>query len=938
MRSRFIFPLQRFEAVLIAVLVIVLLLPAAALAQTGQITGQVLDEQSKEPLIGVSVLIEGTTMGAMTNIDGIYTIKNAPVGTHTLVFSSVGYAKKSVTGVDVTKNETATLDVVMSSETIELKSITVEAERVRASESRMLIKRRNAPNVTDGITSEVIEKSGDSDAGDAVRRVVGVSVVDNKELVVRGMGGRYANLRLDGTTLPSPEPEKREVPLDLFPTGLLEQVVASKTFTPDQPGNFTGGSVNLTTREFPASLSYSVSSSIGMNTTSTGDDRLTSTGGKWDWLGVDDGTRSVPDALNDSGWTNPDNAALIDPEAQEQAGESFRNEWTPRRTGTPMNSGFGLSIGNRYDLGGNKVLGLSGSLTYSNSYSAEEGSVYREFGGQQIPSADYYNITRGKQSVLWGSLVNVSLSTSQNSKFTFKGVYTRTADDIATQSYGHDGLGDQDIMETNLRFVSRWIGSGVIRGEHRLPAIFNSTVEWRTGMNGTNRYDPDNRSAFYSVFDLDDTTQVLRVIPQKYSLNRLYSDLDERGAQAGLDWTVPLANQGSRLKFGGVFEGKIHDFTSHRYRYVESGRGNPPDRGLADDLLVPENIGSRNQSNQWILIDATAKADHYDVNDHTSAAYVMGDIGLTGALRLVTGVRYEDSRMVVYTADRSIAGGDTVITIHTADWLPMVSLIYQLREDMNVRAAVTRTTARPMYREVAPFEYQNYASGMARVGNPQLRPTYITNYDVRWEYFPRTNEVLAVSFFTKGFTDAIEEYVRAATRDFFVPVNSPEATAYGVELELRKSLDFVGSALKRFSFGGNLSLLTSDVIIQDPDNPTEFLTQNRPLQGQSGFTLNLLLGYASEDRKTDLTLLYNSFGERPVRFGLAYEEPYYEETRHQLDITLQRRLTQSMRLKLSAKNLLSEDYVVSQVVNGERRIGESYDIGTSLSIGISYGI
>ncbi|GAB4327617.1 MAG: TonB-dependent receptor [Candidatus Zixiibacteriota bacterium] len=916
----------------------IMLVPVAAAAETGQISGQVLDERSKEPLIGVSVLIEGTTIGAKTNIDGIYTIKNAPAGAQTLVFSSVGYAKKRVTGVQVSAARPAVLDVVMTAETIEMKSITVEAERVRANESRMLIQRRNAPNVTDGITSEVLEKSGDSDAGDAVKRVVGVSVVDNKALVVRGMGGRYANLRLDGATLPSPEPEKREVPLDLFPTGLIEEVVASKTFTPDQPGNFTGGSVDLTTREFPSSLSYSFTSSVGYNTTSTGEERPTYTGGKWDWLGIDDGIRDVPEALSDASWSNSQDAGQIDPVAQERAGESFRNEWTPTRSSTPMNSSFGLSVGNRYALGGNKVLGVSGSFTYSNNYSVEQGSVYREFGGQDIPSADYYDINRGKQSVLWGSLLNASFLTSETSKLSLKGVYTRTADDIATQSLGFDGLGDQDFMETNLRFISRWIGSATLSGEHRLRPIFSSNVHWRFRLSGSGRYDPDNRSAFYSRFEIDDTTTLLRVIPQKYSLNRLYSDLSERGAHVGLDWSVPLSDGGSKLKFGGLFEGKVHDFTSSRYRYVESGRGRPADRGLAEELLIPDNIGARNQQNQWVLIDATASSDQYDVNDHTSATYLMADLGITRALRLVTGIRYEDSRMVVYVSDRSIAGADTVIAIRTGDWLPMASLIYRIREDFNIRGAVSQTVARPMYRELAPFEYQNYAGGMARVGNPDLRPSYIVNYDLRAEYFPRTGEVLAISFFTKDFTDAIEEYVRAATRDFFMPINSPEATAYGLELELRKSLDFIGSGFERLQFGGNLSLIESEVTVADPDNPTTFLTQKRPLQGQSGFTLNLLLGYASEDRKTDVTLLYNSFGERPVRFGLTYEEPYYEKTRHMVDVTVLRRLTQSIRLKVSVKNLLGESFEVTQKVGDVERVGESQDLGTSISLGISYGI
>jgi hypothetical protein len=226
-----------------------------AYANAGQIIGTIFDEKSGEPLIGASVQVEGTPIGAACDIDGRYVINNVPHGTHTLLIASLGYTPKRITEVAVTNEEPILIDASLGEAVTELKPIEVTAERARATESSMLIKRRVSNNITDGMSAEMIRKAGDANAGDALRRVVGVSVVDGRSLVVRGMGGRYSNVQLNGSPLPSPEPEKREVPLDLFPGNLLDDVTATKTFTPDKPGTFTGGSVDLSTREFPSGFS-----------------------------------------------------------------------------------------------------------------------------------------------------------------------------------------------------------------------------------------------------------------------------------------------------------------------------------------------------------------------------------------------------------------------------------------------------------------------------------------------------------------------------------------------------------------------------------------------------------------------------------------------------------------------------------------------------------
>jgi len=917
----------------------VLLAPAAGMAsETGQITGTVIDEKTGEAVIGASVLVAGTTLGASCDIDGRYLIRDVPNGTHEVIVSSVGYVQNRITDVSVAGGRTIQMDVTIAPSEIEMETIEVTTTRKKTSESAMLVQRRAAPNLTDGLSTEMFRRSGDSDAGQTVKRVVGINVVDGKNLVVRGMGGRYTSVLLNGASLPSPEPEKREVPLDLFPTALLDQVVASKTFTPDQRANFSGGSLNLTTSSFPAGLTYKFSSSASYNSVSTGAARPSYHGGNLDWLGIDDGTRDLPDAVSSTDWWS-DDPRQLDTTAQRIAGQSFNDQWTPARSRTPINTGYSLSMGNRYDLGSGRAFGVLGSLTYNNSYTVHDGEIYREWNNDTIPYVDLSDINRGTQSILWGSLVTTGLTLSENNKFTLQGMYSRTSDDEAFEGRGHDSYNGLDFYETHLRFVSRWVSSGQLTGEHRLGWLANSNIDWGLGINGANRYEPDNRTALYSVGHDTEGNEVLRYFESGYSFSRIYTNLDDRGASMNLDWTIPLSDNGSRFKFGGLFENKTRTFGATRYRYRQGTRG-AQNKGYAEDILVEENIGSWYEKSKWSLINNTFIEDSYDVNDHNTSGYFMLDFKPLSRLRMVSGARYEDGDMLMKTGSRE-TGSDTLVNLGTADWLPMTSLVYSINERTNARFVVSRTLGRPEYREIAPFTFQNFGLSTPTTGNPNLRTTYIWNYDLRLEFFPRVGEVLAISGFAKSFTDPIEVFVAtSSTRSLWQFVNAKSASNIGMELEVRKSLDMLPGKLSRLTLGGNLALVKSKVeIVKGEGQGT--VTVDRPLMGQSPYTVNLILGYTTpEAGNTDATLLYNVSGARLYRLTSANQAPYYEQPRHQLDFVLNHKIWNTVGLKFSVKNILNDGFLVTQEqLDGEvEGVTESYDSGRSVSFGVSYGI
>ena len=905
-------------------------------AYAGQITGTVLDEKSGTPLIGASVQIEGTTIGAACDFDGRYTIRNVPDGSHTILVQSVGYTAKRIAGVNVKGNEPITLDASLPEAVTELKPIEVTAERAKATESSMLTKRRTAASATDGISAEMIRKSGDANAGDALRRVTGVSVVDGRSLVVRGMGGRYSTVQLNGTSLPSLEPNRKEVPLDLFPSGLLDVIETSKTYTPDLPGNFCGGSVDLTTRDFPTRWMLSFSSNTSSNTVATGKERLTGAEGQKSILGMDlgydDGTRSLPSALQSPAWSS-DTAV-----SREVGWNLGSRRWTPVTARTPMNGGYGLTMGNSWNFGNDRKLGMLASWTYGNSYKIIN-NHYREW-GFDTPQIDL-NVTTGVQSVTWGGIFNSTLAMSNNHKVSFKGLIDRSADDEARKAIGYDEeLGP--ITESRLRFLSRSVSSGQFSGDHNLDGLLHSKVEWRASYTRARRQEPEIRSSFYLLnFDYapGDTTLIFR--QSGYSGSNIVTDFIDRAAQFGWDWTIPLSGQASRLKLGGLFKSDDREFSANRYRFVNFG-GRAPEMGLAEDIFVDQNIGPGR--NQYVLENGTYPDDGYNGNEHTSGAYGMLDVPVVHRVRFVGGARFEQERLKMNTGDRSVPDGKIRVRINTDDWLPMASLIWAPSELMNFRGVISRTLERPEYRELSLAQFQEYATGATEVGNPNLKTCYITNYDIRWEFFPNPGSLLAASFFWKSFDKPIERVTSALTssRLTFTYANSEYATDRGIELEARRSLGFLSERLDPFAFSGNLTLVHSKSrTAYGAGEGTYFVVH--PLDGQSPYTVNTMLTYTSPKGRTEFGILLNAFGDRLVRVGHVSVNPYYEAGRTQVDGTFSTKIWQGVGLKAMAKNITGAHYRViqKQVIGtqtGQEAEVENYKLGVTWGVGLTFSL
>ena len=944
--------------------------PVSFAQETGTIKGVVVDATNGESLPGANVSIKGTTTGTATDLNGRYRLTDLDPGTYDIVASFVGFARQTVTGVEVEAGETTTIDVTLQEESAQLEEVIVEAEAARDSEAGLLKDRARASAVSDAVSAEVMSQSGAGDAADAMEQVTGASVVDGKYVYVRGLGGRYASTQLNGVDLPSSDPSKKSVQFDLFPTELLENVVTLKTFTPDRPGNFSGGLVDIGTKTFPSQFSFKFSSSVSINTQTHFDDNfLTHAGGDLDWLGFDDGTRSVPDRLDGLASSDiPDRPVLVDSEQEAQQyselSRSFNDTMVPTSRLAPINQGYAFSLGNQSDVGG-RPLGYVVSLSYDRSSSFyDNGTTGRfELGGSfdTLDELILLNDQNATESATLGGIANFTYKLTPNHEVGVNTLYTHTGESSTRLQEGRwTEIGSDDTLRNRtLLFKERDVLSLQLRGKSFFSQFGDVILEWSGSFSQTTQEEPDRRffasiarvqargDTLYSAFD-----QGLR------PPSRLFRNLDESKYTGSVDITVPFsfADRQANVKFGGAFDYAERDFAERSFSFNEpefgsgikfDGNGaaffDPSNRGIVS--------GDANDPVWGLTIDdQTSDFSSYDGERTVGAGYAMAEVPVTERLKVIGGARLEVTDLTVQATPDS-AGGFT-----TSDVLPSVNVVYKLRDDMNLRAAATRTLARPTFREIAPYPGFNFIQGEVIIGNPNLTRTLISNLDLRWEWFTRPGEVLAASLYYKSMDDPIEKaFIGSSsnTGNQLTWRNVGTATVYGAEFEARTRLDFISDALQYVSVGGNLSITQSEIDVPclefEADGETcargELVfrqvnneSSTRDLQGQSPYLLNLNANYNNPETGTSVGAFYNVFGERLSVVSTGSTPDVFEQPRPKLNLTFSQDLLDHWTISAKAKNVLNSAFEEIYTFGGEEFTYQRYESGRTFSLGVSYSI
>lgn len=928
-------------------------------AQKGRVAGTIIDNSSGEPLMSATVSITGTTRGVLTDLDGNYVLDNLDEGTYSISVSYITYTTKHITGVVVRAGQTTTLNITLDPEVAQLGEVTISADAILNNDAAMLRHRQRSVAFSDVISAESISKLSSSDAAGVMSKVVGASVVDGKYVYVRGLGDRYTSTQLNGASLPSADPNKQSFQMDIIPSNLLNNIVTLKTFTPDKPGSFSGGLVDVATKEFPDRLTVSLSASTSYNSnTSFNDVILPDNSGK-NWLGFDNGSRKLPEILSDPSVVipfeiqsrfNADNAAQL-----HRVSTAFNNEMAPELREIPMNRSYSFSAGNQFQLLG-KTVGYVASLNYSQSYSAyNNGNVGRwDLIGpisqaQSLQAVSDYQDSKGTQEVDLSGYAMISMRINPSNKFSVSYLNTRNASNTGRYLHGFAEEIPNDITESRvIEYVERSLNNVQLKGTHTFTALRQLSLAWQTSFSENTQSEPDVRYLLNYYRVLPDGSNFYSIASGIFPRpSRAFRELSETNQSYSADLTYPFKsfnNNSASFKIGGLYSSNERDFSERRFNYLfnsQAPRGlnsfAPNFNDYFSYVGVVDTVGSRFVFGNYIQ-NALSLKNNYTAEMEVSAGYAMLELPVTDWLKLVGGARLEHAIINAVSADTTLTPGK----LDNRDVLPSVNFIFAVNEKMNIRVAYTHTVARPSYRELTPYETVDFSGDFVFSGNAQLRRTMIRNYDVRWEWFTGSGEIIAVSGFYKDFDNPIERVFDVKSAKKITVQNVPSATVMGLEFEVRKSLSTFSDVLRHFSVSSNLTLVQSQVKIPADElfiirNNDPEASDSRPLSGQSPYIINADLSYFNENIGLSADLSYNVFGERLSAIALGAAPDVFERPMHLLNFTTRKTLVRNFNLSLSARNLLDARMTQSQkLANGSEYIYSAYSPGRTFSLGINY--
>ena len=872
-----------------------------AQSNKGSISGTFYDNANNETLIGATVIIQGTNIGGISDIDGNFIINNVEPGVYTLIASYVGMQTQTNQNIRVQSGENTKIDFKLGTDQQVLTEVVIKTKVEKKSVGSLLLLQQKSPSFVTGITSDDMKKSPDRTTGDVLKRVSGTSIQDNKFVVIRGLADRYNTALINGLALPSTEPDRKAFAFDLFPSNLLDNLIIYKTATPDLPGEFAGGVILLNTKEIPEEgfTTLNIGTSYNAQTSFKSFDHTQR--GKTDWLGFDDGSRALPSTFPAKLEDNLDAYAYS---------KIIPNDWKIDNTASMrLAQNYQLSFARRKDIAG-RNMGIIGAVTYNNTPKVQfnERNDFNVDKSQLFAYKDKIN----KENISLGGLLNFALNFNPLNKIQFNNVFTSATDNQLVTRTGEQYEQTRSDKAYNMFFSNTRLLSSQLIGEHSLPEGKFKT-KWSLGINDIQKETPSYRRLLYTKPSDDPEAQFTAYIPTgspspNYA-GRFYGKQHERNYTGGLDFTLPYLTKGWRnnFKFGAATDYRNRSFDARVLGYV--GTYNPELYVQnPQDLFQSENV----KVGGLKVKESTDRSDSYTANSLLAAGYAMAEQSLGKKIRLVGGLRVErfNQQLQSYKIRSS-----TPINVDTTylDILPSLNLTYSLTENSNLRFSASQTVARPNFREIAPFAFYDFLLDASIQGNPELTRTKIVNLDAKYEFFPGLNQTVSLSAFYKHFTNPIEQIYNnsqgAGTRTFLFQ-NAPSAKNIGAELEMRfKGSTFVKNVkgAENFTLFSNLAYIYTEV---DQSNLPG--ARIRGLQGQSPYILNVGLSYVKPELGFSSTLLFNRIGRRIWAVGQDQYKHTYEAPRSVIDLQFTQKVLKKGEIKLNISDLLNQTQVFYQ--------------------------
>lgn len=928
---------------LIALLLLFVL--SNANSQNAKITGKVISGKTAEPVIGATVFIEGTNRGVSADLNGVYSIGALTAGTYTISVSHVSYEKKIITDVIVKAGEVVTLNIVLDEPAAgSNNNVIVRSKLNRANTNALLATQKNSPTVSDGISAESIRKTPDRNTGDVIKRVSGASLQDDRFVIIRGLNDRYNAAFINGAPLPSSESDRKAFSFDIFPSNILDNLVIYKTASPDMLGEFGGGLINISTKSIPAKNFTTLSLGAGYNTISTFKDKTYYTGGKWDFAGLDDGTRAIPSQI-----PSIENFNNLLPAEKAVYSKYFENNWALKTKKALPYANLQFAKGVNVQRKGEDFLGVLVSLTYSNNAVKTEGerNIFdydRSAPADQPQWKDKYHDVISNTQTLLGGLVNFYIKLNSKSTINWKNVFSVNSDNKVIQRTGTpDYVGDPEfVARVNGRiFTSNLIYSSQLSGNHILNK-HNLRLDWLAAYSQVVRSVPDLRQSIYfgtagSDFYADVASS--RPVPDNGGTH-FYSKTNEHIESAKIDLTQPFVlgkNIQSQFKTGFYIQQRNRDFNARLLGFTTyNGGGANFDYSLLtlpeDKIFAAENLGGDlgNGRGGFGLADGTQPTYVYDAKSLLSAGYALLDQRFGKKIRAIYGARLENFDQTLNSTNSFY----TPISIKTTklDVLPSINFVYSLSSKQNIRLAWSQTVNRPEFREVAPFVFFDFVSRYTIEGDTTLKRALISNYDLRYEFYPGRSQLFSLSGFYKDFTNPIELVSNPNGSRSAVYKNAHSAKIYGIEAEVRTVIGTLfgaseNSFLDNLILSGNVAFSWSKIQLNDFGFiNVKDLNSNRNLQGQSPYVFNAGLTYASERNGISATLSANRVGPRIYIVGTKNDVDIYEQGRTVMDFQFAKTFRQDKwELKLNVKDMLAQSQVFFYDIDQNKKYNESSD-------------
>jgi len=905
----------------------------------GLISATVISAETKKPIKDVQLFLSGLSERFRTNKQGQLQAK-VPVGEYSISLLHSAFNTQTKNQVTITKDKTTDLSFKLTPAGVELAEYVVLEPFLAGTVASVIEEQRTAAAVTTVLGSEQMSRNGDSDVASALKRASGLTVVGGKFVFIRGLGERYSSTLVNGAAVPSPDPTRRVVPLDLFPTSFLDNVMVQKSYSVDRPGEFAGGTLEMRTKAIPEDFFFKFSGQMGFITGTSFDKGLRYEGGDSDWLAYDDGTRALPDSISEAtsdGSTlkpqTPFNPEGFTKEELQTFGQDLSDVWDVEPKTIGPDGRIEASIGDVLNVG-DFQFGYTSAMRWKQQWNNQD-EQRKEFsssgsdGSGGLIMTEDTELNRTIRDAQLDAYLGLEAKYDEDHRLYYNLMFLRQAIDEVRLEQGFTDAEVNDVRRTQLRFVTNELFMHQIGGEHLFEPLNKLKVDWLYTNATAGREEPKTRDYRY-----DENDDGSYSFSRRADSNQItYGELTDKDQSWRMDAKLPFEfdnNFGISLNSGFIHQKKERESSIRRYTYIPVGSDARDPAVLSqaslEDILQPEYI----TPNGFQLRESTRSTDNYNAGQTLISYYGQLDMNFFDNVRLTGGLRWEDNEQFVETFSVTGSNRESVRSeVDKTDMLPAVAATWFITDKQQLRAGFSQTISRPDFRELSPAPFTDPDTGDEVIGNPNLKQTDITNWDLRWEYYMSASENFSLGFFYKDFMNPIEKVTLPGSAGLLTFQNADASTLLGIEVEVLKNLDFIDPSMEEFYVGSNYTWSQSTVELStDAQTST-----NRPLQGHSPHIFNLQFGYDNPDWGTRATLLYNFVAESIVSVGLLGAPDKYLQPINQLDLIANQDINDWLSMQIKMKNLIDPLVLVKQgdEVTRSYRRGREFTLGVTLN-------